>query len=129
MKRRPLLSAAFLTSVPFAGCLDNQNSVRLTARNFTDEAVEFELQMFSSEDELIYEHSSSFQAHQSYELPTLERSISYLETSVAGSTFSYTSSREFTPTLFDDPCDDRHLDFKVNTKHIDLDYLCSSQQL
>ncbi len=129
MKRRALLSAVFLTSVPFAGCLNNRKSVRLTARNFTDEAVEFELRMFSSEDELIYENSGSFQAHQSYELPILDRSINHMETSVSGSTFSYTSSREFKPAFFDDPCEDRHLDFKLNTNHIDLDYLCSSNQL
>ena len=129
MKRRALLSTALLTSVSLAGCLNDRKTVKLTARNFTEEAVEFQLQMFSSDDTLIYEHSDTIRAHQSYELPPLERSITHLETSVAGSTFSYASSREYQPVFFNDPCKEKQLYFRVNSRHIDLDYLCSNKKM
>lgn len=129
MKRRALLSTALLTSASLAGCLNNQKPVKLIARNFTEEAVDFSLQMSSAEDALIYDHSATIRAGQSYELPTVERSVSDLETSVSGSTFSYTSSREYEPALFDEPCEEKQLYFRVNSRHIDLDYLCPSKNM
>ena len=129
MKRRSLLSTAFLASVPLTGCLNDAIAINVTARNFTDEAVEFQLRMFSVDDELIDKYADTFQAHRSYELPTLKRSIDHFEISVAGSTVNYTSTRDYKPTFFNDPCEEKRLDFKVNSEHIDLDYLCPDKQM
>ena len=122
MKRRAFLSTALAATVLLSGCQQGTQPVALEARNFTDQPVSVDLHVFSADESVLYEHSDTLAAHQTYELTELDGAISHLELSVDD---GETVRHEYNPT-FEESCEGKLLYIGVHPNQPDFDYHCRS---
>lgn len=128
MKRRALLSTVLATSISLSGCLDglggsqDERLVELDASNLSDTPVSLDLQVYSTDETLLYEHSDTWPARHGFGLEDIEDSIGRLELSVND---RESIQHDYDPP-YDDSCEEPNLHIKIEAANVDFDYYCQS---